>query len=151
MDQAQVDSPLFNSLIRSAYDDLSRSVALEAQILPKFADVKQSLVEALVGEQLMITKVNSDGDILNLLDEKSGQLRLRTPFNMFIGGQILDRGITINNLIAFYYGRNPKRFQQDTVLQHSRMYGARSMADLTVTRPAYPSFQKDGLPDQVRQ
>jgi len=41
---------------------------------------------------------------------------------MFIGGQILDRGITIGNLIGFYYGRNPNRFQQDTVLQHSRMY-----------------------------
>ena len=44
------------------------------------------------------------------------------PYNLFIGGQILDRGITINNLIGFYYGRNPKKFQQDTVLQHSRMY-----------------------------
>ena len=62
------------------------------------------------------------------------QLKLRTPFNMFIGGQILDRGITISNLIGFYYGRNPNRFQQDTVLQHSRMYGARSTADLAVTR-----------------
>jgi hypothetical protein len=53
---------------------------------------------------------------------------------MFIGGQILDRGITISNLIGFYYGRNPNRFQQDTVLQHSRMYGGRSTADLAVTR-----------------
>lgn len=53
---------------------------------------------------------------------------------MFIGGQILDRGITIANLIGFYYGRNPKKFQQDTVLQHSRMYGARSIQDLAVTR-----------------
>jgi len=81
----------------------------------------------------MITKVNSDNDIKKLLAD-DGQLKLRTPFNMFIGGQILDRGITINNLIAFYYGRNPNRFQQDTVLQHSRMYGARSTADLVVTR-----------------
>jgi hypothetical protein len=30
-----------------------------------------------------------------------GQLRLRTPLNPFIGGQILDRGITIKNLIGF--------------------------------------------------
>jgi hypothetical protein len=81
----------------------------------------------------MITKVNSDKDIKQLLDD-GGQLKLRTPFNMFIGGQILDRGITISNLIGFYYGRNPNRFQQDTVLQHSRMYGARSTADLAVTR-----------------
>ncbi len=54
--------------------------------------------------------------------------------NMFIGGQILDRGLTIENMIGFYYGRNPKKFQQDTVLQHSRMYGARPKHDLSVTR-----------------
>ena len=47
---------------------------------------------------------------------------------------ILDRGITITNLIGFYYGRNPQKFQQDTVLQHCRMYGARPKADLPVTR-----------------
>jgi hypothetical protein len=77
--------------------------------------------------------VNSDEAVKELLTD-DGQLRLRTPLNMFIGGQILDRGITINNLIAFYYGRSPKKFQQDTVLQHSRMYGARPKADLAVTR-----------------
>ena len=66
----------------------------------------------------LITKVNSDTEIKKLLAE-DGQLKLRTPFNIFIGGQILDRGITISNLIAFYDGRNPNRFQQDTVLQHS--------------------------------
>ncbi|MGH7194247.1 MAG: Z1 domain-containing protein, partial [Candidatus Saccharimonadales bacterium] len=48
--------------------------------------------------------------------------------------QILDRGLTISNLIGFYYGRNPNTFQQDTVLQHSRMYGVRPKEDLTVTR-----------------
>lgn len=63
-----------------------------------------------------------------------GQLKLRTPYNIFVGGQILDRGVTIDNLIGFYYGRLPKKFQQDTVLQHSRMYGARSEADMAVTR-----------------
>src|SRR5207247_1383299 len=115
------------------YADLQRSIELEAMVLPNFEDVKKAVVEALAIGQLMITKVNSDQDIKPLLAD-DGQLKLRTPFNMFIGGQILDRGITINNLIAFYYGRNPKRFQQDTVLQHSRMYGARSSADLAVTR-----------------
>src|SRR6201999_2356440 len=76
---------------------------------------------------------NSDQVVLNLLDEKS-ELRLRTPYNIFIGGNILDRGITIPNLIAFYYGRNPKTMQADTVLQHSRMYGSRDLRDLAVTR-----------------
>jgi Z1 domain len=131
--EATTDTPRFNGLLQSAYSDLQRSVRLEGSFLPTFEDVKLEVVKALTGGQLMITKVNSDKHIKELLAD-DGQLRLRTPLNMFIGGQILDRGITISNLIAFYYGRSPKKFQQDTVLQHSRMYGARSMADLAVTR-----------------
>jgi len=46
----------------------------------------------------------------------------------------LDRGITVDNLIGFFYGRNPRTFQMDTVLQHSRMYGKRNPKDLAVTR-----------------
>jgi len=81
----------------------------------------------------MITRVNSEKDIKELLDD-TGQLYLRAPLNIFIGGQILDRGLTIGNMIGFYYGRTANRFQQDTVLQHSRMYGPRPMEDLAVTR-----------------
>ncbi len=113
--------------------DLRRSIELEAVSLPSIEAVTKAVVESLDQGQLMITKVNSDNDVKKLLTD-DGELKLRTPFNMFIGGQILDRGITVNNLIAFYYGRNPNRFQQDTVLQHSRMYGARPTEDLAVTR-----------------
>lgn len=130
---ASEGAPLLDQLLRRAYSDLQRSVKLEGTPLPDYDDVHEEVKNVLLSGQLMITKVNSDKDIEELLDD-DGQLKLRTPFNLFIGGQILDRGITINNLIAFYYGRNPKKFQQDTVLQHSRMYGARSMTDLAVTR-----------------
>lgn len=133
IDQARADSPVFDELIRAAFVDLRRSIELEGIAVPTFEDVKAAVIEALDTGQLMITKVNSDIDIKKLLAD-DGQLKLRTPFNIFVGGQILDRGITINNLIGFYYGRNPNRFQQDTVLQHSRMYGARAAADLAVTR-----------------
>mgnify|MGYP000489316346 FL=1 len=56
------------------------------------------------------------------------------PFTIFVGGQILDRGITVPSLLGFYYGRYPKTSQQDTVLQHARMYGYRNKYDLAVTR-----------------
>jgi len=131
--EAQADSPRFNGLLHEAYSDLQRSVKLEGPSIPSFDAVKAEAVKALAGGELMITKVNSDKAVKELLAD-DGQLRLRTPLNVFIGGQILDRGITINNLIAFYYGRSPKKFQQDTVLQHSRMYGARANADVAVTR-----------------
>lgn len=133
VDQSREDSPLFHELVRAAYMDLRRSIELEGVSVPSIENVTNAVIESLETGQLMITKVNSDNDVRKLLAD-DGQLRLRTPFNMFIGGQILDRGITISNLIGFYYGRNPNRFQQDTVLQHSRMYGARSTADLAVTR-----------------
>ena len=133
MDQATADSPLFNELVRRSYFDLRRSIKLVGSSLPELEEVRLAVVDALKTGQLVIIKVNSDNDIKPLLGD-DGQLKLRTPYNMFIGGQILDRGITISNLIGFYYGRNPNRFQQDTVLQHSRMYGARLTADLAVTR-----------------
>jgi hypothetical protein len=133
VDQAHANSPLFHELVRASYMDLRRSIELEGVLVPSIEDVTKAVCDSLESGQLMITKVNSDNDVKKLLDDE-GQLKLRTPLNMFIGGQILDRGITIKNMIGFYYGRNPNKFQQDTVLQHSRMYGARPPADLAVTR-----------------
>ena len=48
-----------------------------------------------------------------------------SPYNLFVGGNKLGRGVTIKNLLVSYYGRIPKRPQADTVLQHARMYGYR--------------------------
>jgi len=131
--EAQTQSALLRDLVQAAYDNLSVSILAARQSLPTFSEVWDRVIAALTGGEIMITKVNSEAQVAALLDEE-GQLRLRTPLNIFIGGQILDRGITIANLIGFYYGRNPQQFQQDTVLQHSRMYGFRPPADRAVTR-----------------
>jgi hypothetical protein len=50
---------------------------------------------------------------------------VESPYNLFVGGNKLGRGVTIKNLLVSYYGRNPRRPQADTVLQHARMYGYR--------------------------
>jgi hypothetical protein len=131
--EAQAQSPLLHALVQTAYDDLSKSLAAANQPIPAFSDVWARVLNALTGGELNIIKVNSEAQVAALLDE-DGQLKLRNPLNIFIGGQILDRGVTIANLIGFYYGRNPKKFQQDTVLQHSRMYGFRPVEDRAVTR-----------------
>lgn len=124
---------LFNDITLKAYNNLKKSIIIQGLYIPSYEAVKKEIIKALQKEYLMITTVNSEKDVNELLDE-NGQLKLRTPLNIFIGGQILDRGITIGNLIGFYYGRNPSNFQQDTVLQHSRMYGYRPVEDLVVTR-----------------
>lgn len=130
---AKTGDPQFRGLVEKSYADLKQSIAADNRMPPSSEEVIAAVSNALSSDYLMVTTVNSNADIEELLDD-NGQLRLRTPLNIFIGGQILDRGVTIGNLIGFYYGRSPKRMQQDTVLQHSRMYGARPPADLTVTR-----------------
>src|SRR4029078_564968 len=57
--------------------------------------------------------------------ETDEDVAVRSPYNLFVGGNKLGRGVTIKNLLVSYYGRHPKRPQADTVLQHARMYGYR--------------------------
>lgn len=123
----------FRDQLASCVVDLQRSLNADNVDLPPLKEVIATVADALRGEEVVVVSVNSDTDVFALLDEK-GELKLRTPFNIFVGGNILDRGITIPNMIGFYYGRHPKRMQADTVLQHSRMYGARDRKDLAVTR-----------------
>ncbi|HHX7278490.1 TPA: Z1 domain-containing protein [Yersinia enterocolitica] len=129
---AETDNVMFRNLIKASYDDLSRSLRLDNKPIPSIEEVHAAVVKALNDDHITISKVNSEENVINMLDD-TGQLKLRSPLNIFLGGQVLDRGITLNNLIGFYYGRRPNRFQQDTVLQHSRMYGYRR-EELAVTR-----------------
>ena len=69
-----------------------------------------------------------------IVDANTGELKLENSLTIFVGGQVLDRGITIPSLISFFYGRDPKQMQQDTVMQHCRMFGYRSENLLSVTR-----------------
>jgi hypothetical protein len=132
-DAVDRNRPQVEALLVRAYDDLKRAIQVQGSHLPTQQSVLEAACAALRDGWLMITKVNSEQQVEQLLDDE-GQLRLRTPLNIFIGGQILDRGVTIANLIGFYYGRRPQVYQQDTVLQHSRMFGFRPVEDLAVTR-----------------
>lgn len=132
-DAVKKDPVLLRKLLSQAYEGLSASIRVMGHYLPPEEEVLREAFKALDDGWLMITKVNSEKQVEELLDTE-GQLRLRTPLNVFIGGQILDRGVTIANLIGFFYGRRPQVYQQDTVLQHSRMFGFRPIEDLTVTR-----------------
>ena len=125
--------PIFDRLVADALNDLQRSIKAEGLLFPDRTEIVKAVREAFQKGAVATEKVNSDNDVEALLDDNA-ELRLRTPYNVFIGGQILDRGITVPNLIGFYYGRSPRRMQQDTVLQHARMYGDRPRADLSVTR-----------------
>lgn len=124
---------------------------------PAKNDVLEEMRNILTGDRYCVQIVNSDEQVPSLLDSETGELKLDSTANVFIGGNILDRGITIKNMLCFFYGRDPKKFQQDTVLQHARMYGSRSKEDMAVTRfhtteRIYDALSKmNALDDQLRE
>lgn len=129
-----ITMPKIKKLLMASYDDIKQSVLAYGFNMPEYSTVCSKFFEAIDKEYYRVDVVNSDNDVYDLLDEDSGELQLANPFSIFVGGQVLDRGVTISNLIGFYYGRNPVTMQQDTVLQHSRMFGYRNEELLSVTR-----------------
>ena len=50
----------------------------------------------------------------------------RDLFTFAIGGNIVSRGLTFNNLLTFFFSRNVKsKLQQNTYVQRARMFGTR--------------------------
>ncbi len=127
-------------LMKLVYDNLvesnrkARNQKLINVRIPTFKAVLNEVSAIFANGNYCVRVVNSDNDVNALLDPGTGELKLDAAVNIFVGGNILDRGITIKNLISFIYGRSPKTFQQDTVSQHQRMFGARPLEDMAVTR-----------------
>lgn len=138
VDNGNVDKHILG-LEQDAYESLKHSnelgnkYELISEPFPEFSEVEKEIKKILGYNDFSVKIVNSEEPIATMLNEK-GQLRLENALNIFIGGSILDRGITIDNMLCFFYGRDPSKFQMDTVLQHARMYGARSKEDMACTR-----------------
>ena len=127
-------------MLSQGYDDFAassqkaRNQKLITVPFPTFDDVLDEIQDIFFEKNHCVRIVNSDNDVNALLDQTTGELKLDAAVNIFIGGNILDRGVTIRNLLSFVYGRCPLTFQQDTVTQHQRMFGARPLEDMAVTR-----------------
>jgi hypothetical protein len=80
--------------------------------------------------------------LINVLS--TDDISLDSALNFFVGGNKLGRGVTIKNLLVSYYGRNPRRPNADTVLQHARMYGYRER-DVGLTRLFLPRAIADNF------
>lgn len=126
-----------NAVFQSAYNDMKNSNTAGNKMgeisifMPSEVDVWNRIVRIFTQGEYKVNIVNSSSK--SLLG-KDGQLKLESPLNIFIGGFKLDRGITIDHMLGFFYGRNPQTKQTDAVLQHHRMYGNRSKEDMAVTR-----------------
>ena len=51
----------------------------------------------------------------------------KSLFTIVVGGNIVSRGVTLNNLLSMYFTRDVKnKIQQDTYIQRARMFGLRN-------------------------
>lgn len=98
--------------LKAAYEDLVSTH--EGLRDSKFEDLMKNIVFLSPGITIKLVNGSTDEDVA-----------VKSPYNLFVGGNKLGRGVTIKNLLVSYYGRHPKKPQADTVLQHARMYGYR--------------------------
>lgn len=90
-----------------------------------------------------ILVINSEKDKDNL-DKASNPVAL---FTIGIGGNIVSRGVTFNNLLSMYFTRDVKsKIQQDTYIQRARMFGNRGkylrFFELSIPAQLYLDWQK---------
>lgn len=116
-----------NDDLEAAYKDLAETETG----MPAFDQVLDRIGFLLPGAS--IKEINSTSDAAMTMDH---------VYSIFVGGNKLGRGVTIPNLITSYYGRNPKKPNADTVLQHARMYGYRRK-HIGVTRLFLPEKLAD--------
>ena len=70
-----------------------------------------------------------------------------SPFTIIIGGNIVSRGVTFQNLLSMFFTRSVQhKLQQDTYIQRARMFGARGAYlkhfELTIPQQLYADWQK---------
>lgn len=94
-----------------AYDELRKTLV----DIPSFEDIQRVICARLPRREIVIVN-SSNRDLIEFGPE----------LNFIVGGNILGRGLTIENLLVTYYLRRAKTTQMDTVLQHARMFGYRA-------------------------
>jgi hypothetical protein len=94
--------------LQQAYTELQRTFPNA----PPWETLAEHIARRLVGRKVMMVNAEADSE-------------LGKGANFIVGGNILGRGVTIDNLLVTYYLRQPKIGQMDTMLQHARMYGYR--------------------------
>jgi hypothetical protein len=80
-------------------------------------------------------------------DNSSAATHPSSLFTIIIGGNIVSRGVTLNNLISMFFTRDVKhKIQQDTYIQRARMFGSRGdylrFFELTIPSALYLDWHR---------
>jgi len=80
-------------------------------------------------------------------DNSSAATNPTSLFTIIIGGNIVSRGVTLDNLLSMFFTRDVKhKIQQDTYIQRARMFGSRgdylSFFELTIPQSLYLDWHR---------
>lgn len=105
-------------------------------------DLTLYIVERILRSSIII--LNSERD---WKDNSSAATKPTSLFTIIIGGNIVSRGVTLDNLLAMFFTRDVKhKIQQDTYIQRARMFGSRGdylrFFELTIPETLYLDWHR---------
>lgn len=130
IDEHNEDVRVLRSTIEVLTDPQNKNFASYCKLLEKYAilynkETPHSIVEFVLRNinKHQIVIVNSKGKKQSVSDV----LRPTSLFSFGVGGNIISRGVTFENLLSMYFTRSVKgKFSQDTYIQRARMFGSRN-------------------------
>lgn len=112
-----------------------------------YPDKKAEIVKYIISncDRNNVVVMNSDKEV-NAADNRTATSP-SAPFTIVIGGNIVSRGVTFNNLLLMFFTRDVKhRLQQDTYIQRARMFGSRksylNYFSLVIPKTLYLDWQR---------
>lgn len=148
----KADWAIFDEIVSSLIDHNSRKFERYVKELWEIARDRYGVTKAdgltnYVVENISryaIFLLNSDRDFIQ------NGLSATNPsalFTIIIGGNIVSRGVTFENLLAMFFTRDVKhKIQQDTYIQRARMFGSRGKYlgefELTIPNQLYADWHR---------
>jgi len=130
IDEHNEDVKVLRETIEVLTDSTSKNFKRYCKFLEEMAprynkETPESVVEFVLRNinKHQIVIVNSKGNKQSVSD----LFRPTSLFSFGVGGNIISRGVTFENLLSMYFTRSVKgKFAQDTYIQRARMFGSRN-------------------------
>jgi hypothetical protein len=149
-----------HKLDKKPIDDVLNAISnVNSPKFESYARAIQQIAAKLYGEEqatLIVNYILSRGGqnttiIMNSERDKNVDFKSATSpaalFTIIIGGNIVSRGVTFDNLLSMFFTRDSKhKIQQDTYIQRARMFGSRRSHlphfELTIPETLYVDWHR---------
>ena len=129
----------------SHYKSYYRTIWEMANLM--FPEKSSEIVKYIISncDRNNVVVMNSDKEV-NAADNRTAT-NPSAPYTIIIGGNIVSRGVTFDNLLSMFFTRDVKhKMQQDTYIQRARMFGSRKpylkYFELVIPKTLYLDWQR---------